>query len=305
MSSRSGGRWAALVALVAGVVFAWPTYVRYFGQHPVAMAGATLVAFLMYVPSVWLIRRYDRPEPVPGWASRSAVVFVILFAPIASRVMHALIDANLVTYWRIVGPVEEITKQLPLLLLAAFWPRAVRSSRDCVVYGALGGLGFAIVEFAANFTTGGYPGSGWSALLEAVPARWSLGVANHIVWGATAGAGMALLLRERPASVATMMAGVAIVALVMVVHGFNDLYGKFVGPLAIAALAGPAAAAGLPLDVVPERSALGAALLVCASVMNLLLVNLPLWPVLLWGLRRCRGHAQRRPQIVHADSLSG
>ena len=40
---RSGGRWAVAVLLLAGVVFAWPTYVRWFGLHPIAMAAALLV----------------------------------------------------------------------------------------------------------------------------------------------------------------------------------------------------------------------------------------------------------------------
>lgn len=41
----SGGRWAVVaVSLLAGVCFAWPTYVRYFGQYPVAAIAALVMA---------------------------------------------------------------------------------------------------------------------------------------------------------------------------------------------------------------------------------------------------------------------
>lgn len=52
MPVRSGGRWAAVALLLAGVVYAWPTYVRYFGLHPGPMAAALLVAGSRLVPKI-------------------------------------------------------------------------------------------------------------------------------------------------------------------------------------------------------------------------------------------------------------
>jgi hypothetical protein len=40
---RSGGWWAVIAALLAGVAFAWPTYVHYFGLHPGPMAIELLI----------------------------------------------------------------------------------------------------------------------------------------------------------------------------------------------------------------------------------------------------------------------
>ena len=88
VTMRSGGRWAVVAALLAGVVFAWPTYVRYFGLHPGPMVAALLIAFAMYLPSLWAIRYLDRHEPEPPLLFWGSVAFVILFAPITSRVMH-------------------------------------------------------------------------------------------------------------------------------------------------------------------------------------------------------------------------
>jgi len=280
---RSGGQWAVLAALLAGVVFAWPTYVRYFGLHPGPMLLALSIAFVMYLPSLWAIRYVDRDEPEPPLLFWGSIAFVILFAPITSRVMHTIIDAGLLRYWIVVGPLEELTKLLPLLLVARFIPSAVNSMRDCIVYGALGGLGFAIVEFGANFAVSGFATEGWSYLRTAVPARWALGTDSHIIWGATAGVGVGYLLSQRRLGWNVLL-GLGIVALVMATHGFNDLYGKYIGPLAMVLLLEPAQAADIDLTTLGDDTPLAAALLVYSVVANTLVMNLLLWPVLAWGI---------------------
>jgi RsiW-degrading membrane proteinase PrsW (M82 family) len=242
------------------------------------------VAFVMYLPSVWAIRYVDRLEPESTLLFWGSIAFVILFAPITARVMHGIIDAGLLPYWVVVGPLEELTKLLPLLLLAWFAPSAVNSMRDGIVYGALGGLGFAILEFGANFAVIGYADEGWNFLRTAIPARWALGTESHIIWGATAGVGVGCLLSLRGRAWSVPV-GLAIVALVMATHGLNDLFGKFIGPLAMVLLLEPAHSAGVDLKTLASDSPLAAALLVYSAVVNTLVMNLLLWPVLVWGLR--------------------
>lgn len=294
---RSGGRWAALALLLAGAVFAWPTYVRYFALHPGPVAVALLVALVMYLPSLWAIRYLDRHAPEPSQLFWGSVVFVVLFAPITSRVMHALIDSGLVSYWVIVGPLEELTKLLPLLLIAVFGMRGGLTMRDGIVYGALGGLGFAVIEFAANFSTGGYPASGWPGLLTSIPGRWALGTESHIVWGATAGAGVGYVLARRGQGWSVPVC-LAILAIVMATHGVNDLYGKYIGPLAMVLLIEPARAAGIDLANVHDGSLTGAALLVYSAVTNTLVMNLLVWPILAWGVRHSRVAESNAPRLV-------
>jgi hypothetical protein len=228
---RSGGRWAVIALLLAGVVYAWPTYVRYFGLHPKPMAAALLVAGSRLVPKV--------------------------------------------------------------------------SMRDGIVLGALGGLGFAIVEFAAMFATSGYVEQGWAYLRTAIPARWALGTDSHIVWGATAGAGVGYLLNHRGRALSVLLA-LGIVVLVMATHGLNDLYGKIIGPLAIELLIGPAQRVGVDLATIAEGSPLIPLLLVYGAVMSTLLMNLLLWPVLIWGLwysgRADRGLQEPRQQEAEVRS---
>jgi hypothetical protein len=90
------------------------------------------------------------------------------------------------------------------------------------------------------------------------------------------------------------------VALVMATHGLNDLYGKYIGPLAMVLLLEPAQSAGVDLSALGEDSPLAMALLVYGAVANTLVMNLLLWPVLAWGLRysgrnnTLQSHAGRR-----------
>ena len=290
---RSGGRWAVAIALLAGVAFAWPTYVRYFGLHTGPMVAALLIAFAMYLPSLWVIRFLDRHEPEPPPLFWGSVAFVILFAPITSRVMHSIIGSGLLPYWVVVGPLEELTKLLPLLVVVALGLRSGLSMRDGIVYGALGGLGFAIIEFAATFATSGFPGHGWADLRTSIPGRWALGTESHVIWGATAGAGVGYLQSRRGKGWSVPI-GLAIVALVMATHGINDLYGKYIGPLAMVLLIEPAQAVGIDLANLHDESPLGAVLLVFSAVVNTVVMNLLVWPALAWGILRSRNPEIRR-----------
>lgn len=285
MTVGSGRQWAVLVPLLAGVAFAWPTYVRYFGVHPGPMIAALCIAFAMYLPSLWAIRFLDRHDPQLPLFFWGSIAFVILFAPITARVMHAVIDSGLLPYWVVVGPLEELTKLLPLLLLAWLAPGRVNSMRDGIVLGALGGLGFAIVEFGANFAINGYPDTGWADLGTTVPARWALGTDSHIVWGATAGAGIGYLLSRRGRG-SSLPIGLGIFALVAFTHGFNDLYGKYIGTLSTLLLLGPMQWIGVDMRAATPGAVVTSVSLIFAAVMNTLLVNVLLWPVLAWGIRR-------------------
>jgi RsiW-degrading membrane proteinase PrsW (M82 family) len=287
-----GRAWLVALALLAGVIFAWPTYVHYFALHPGPMLVALGLAFVMYLPSLWAIHRLDRAEPEPPLLFWGSIVFIIFFAPITARTMHGIINAGWLQYWVIVGPFEEATKLLPLALIAWMAPRQINSMRDCIVYGALGGLGFAIVEFGALFATGGFPEHGWSDLLTAVPGRWALGTQSHIVWGATSGVGIGYMWSRRGRGISVLIA-LGVLALVVATHGLNDLYGKFIGPLAMVLLIKPAQAIGVDLTSLSDGSPLEAVLLVYAAVANTLVMNVLLWPVLAWGVIHS-GRMERR-----------
>ncbi len=101
------------------------------------MVAALLIALAMDLPSVWAIRLLDRHDTEPPRLFWGSIAFVILFAPITSRVMHAVIDGRLLPYQVVVGPLEELTKLLPLVLIAVLGRRTDLSMRDGIVYGAV------------------------------------------------------------------------------------------------------------------------------------------------------------------------
>jgi|APFre7841882724_1041349.scaffolds.fasta_scaffold44214_2 hypothetical protein len=73
---------------------------------------------------------------------------------------------------------------------------------------------------------------------------------------------------------------------------------------AIVLLASPAQSAGMDLNAAADGSPVGMALLVYSAVANTLVMNLPLWPVLLWGLQYSGG-AERRTRRADARARSG
>ncbi len=108
---------------------------------------------------------------------------------------------------------------------------------------------------------------------------------SHIVWGATAGVGIGYLLSDRGRG-SSLPIGLGIFALVAFTHGFNDLFGKYIGPLSTLLLLGPMQWIGVDMRAATPGAVVTSVSLVFAAVMNTLLVNVLLWPVLAWGIRR-------------------
>jgi RsiW-degrading membrane proteinase PrsW (M82 family) len=121
-----------------------------------------------------------------------------------------------------VGFVEEPTKVLPLILLLIFARPAVNGTRDGLVYGALGGLGFAMLESSAYFALVNYPDLGWSSLFTETIGRASfLGTDIHILFAATLGAaiGFGVSTKNRWLGILVIIGGFLLVALT---HGQQD-----------------------------------------------------------------------------------
>jgi len=129
-----------------------------------------------------------------------------------------------------VGFVEEPIKILPLILLLIFARPAVNGTRDGLIYGALGGLGFAMLESSAYFALVDYPDLGWSALFTQTIGRATLlGTDIHILFAATVGAaiGYGVNTKKRWLGVLAIIGGFLLVALT---HGLQDhTLGKILG----------------------------------------------------------------------------
>ena len=105
----------------------------------------------------------------------------------------------------------------------------------------------------------------------------------QLLAGDTVGIGYLLSRRGRGAS---LPIGLGIFVLVAFTHGFNDLYGKYIGTLSTLLLLGPMQWIGVDMRAATPGAVVTSVSLVFAAVMNTLLVNVLLWPVLAWGIRR-------------------
>ncbi len=265
------------LALIAAVVIAAANYVEYFAKSPGLVLAGGLIAFVAYLPSLWVIRRLDR-QPM-RWATYAAAIgFIVAFAPITSEVTWSAIRHGM-RYWQIVGLTEELTKMLPVLLALVYAPRLVRNVRDGLVLGALAGLGFAVIEFATTFALASFPEHGWSDLYSSLPARWALGTHDHILWGAATG-GAIVYVVEAPHSRKHQLTAFLTIVAVMFTHGLQDLFGKFIGPLAIGVVGEPLLALGVPETMFEPGRPLFSVLMFVGALINTVLINVLVIPIL-------------------------
>jgi RsiW-degrading membrane proteinase PrsW (M82 family) len=159
---------------------------------------------------VWLARRVLRPVQAPPW---SGTWLALMWGGLAACGMAILMNGRLLSFWSkalgleasgawsaaLTAPLnEEAAKAAGVVMLAAVSTRLVRSAADGLVYGALVGLGFQIVE---NFTYGfnGIVMAGgvepFAATFQTLWARIVLtGVGSHWAMSAVAGAGIGYLV---------------------------------------------------------------------------------------------------------------
>jgi len=155
----------------------------------------------------------------------------------------------------------------------------VRNTRDGLVLGALAGLGFAVIEFATTFALDNFPETGWADLYTSLPSRWALGTHNHILWGAATGGSIGYLV-EAPHSRRHLLVALLTILVVMGTHGLQDLYGKYIGPLAIGVIGQPLLTMGLPESIFQPGQPLFSVLMFAGGLINTLLINVVVFVIL-------------------------
>ena len=280
--------WLLLAALALAAAACASNYAEFFAREPLRVAAGMLVCLVFYAPGLWLARHLDRRAPA-GWRLYLFVfLFTILLTPITSEVTHGLIERMGWRYFYVVGPTEETTKLLPLVVLLAFGYQL--SWRNCIVLGIVAGLGFATVEYAVGFALDNFPTNGWRDLIISFPARWTFGLQLHAVWAAlTCGAiGYA---RERSWRPAALLLSAFVILFAMANHGLQDFIGKVIGPMAMAVLE-PLLTDGTITEAQFQPGApLFIAAMIYGATVNLLIITIPLWPFLWWMWRGSRRSA--------------
>ena len=228
----TSGKIALAVVLGGLFLFALPTFVRYYTAQPLQFLAMLPFGFLIYLPTTLVLYWLDRREREPAPLYWGVVFALILFFTMASsRTTYFLIDALQVPFFVVVGPSEELWKVAPLLLLVIFARPAVNGTRDGFIYGALGGLGFAILELAATFALSDFPQTGWSKLwLDVVGKGNLLGTDVHIVWSAVLGAAIGYGIASNRRWLRWLVP-IGAYLLVALTHGLNDWIGHVFLPM--------------------------------------------------------------------------
>jgi RsiW-degrading membrane proteinase PrsW (M82 family) len=220
--------WIILVLLVAGGVRMAMIGARFAGVYPLATAVAVALFALLAVPFWLFVSELDFLEREPiglrvlafAWGGLVATSAAIPGSEALDDVIAKLGSPGLAAGWgaALAGPtVEEIAKTLGVVAIVLIAREQINSVLDGVVYGALVGLGFQIVEDVV-FALGAVALAGRGDDMQPVVATFLLrgflsGVWSHTLFGALAGAGIGYLVvrADRPPRVRIGAAVLAVV----------------------------------------------------------------------------------------------
>ncbi len=104
---------------------------------------------------------------------------------------------SILVAWLIAPPVEEVMKGLAILLIFLLLRSEFDGVRDGIIYGALVGLGFNVME-TAQYIIAGYAEAGYAPYMEQIVTRFVfLGLDGHSLYSALFGAGIGLAMQTR------------------------------------------------------------------------------------------------------------
>lgn len=188
---------------------------------------AALVPTAAYVGLIYWVDRYEK-EPIWLlsatflWGAIPSIFVAIVLNELLSLPFTSLLDGNLadIASAAIVAPiVEETVKGLALVGIMYFRRRDIDSPLDGIIYGAMVGMGFAMVEnyfyFQGEFASGGYEALGVNVFFRA----FVFGL-NHALFSAAFGLSLAYARLHRSDTIRTFvpMLGWAVAVTLHAVH---------------------------------------------------------------------------------------
>ncbi|MBW6438197.1 PrsW family intramembrane metalloprotease [Actinoplanes hulinensis] len=209
---RQPAFWVVITILAAGAVRISQIAVLFFTAYPVATTTAILLFALLAVPFWLFVSELDFLEREPpslrvlafAWGGLVATSVSIPGSIALDNLIAKLGSPDLAAEWgaALAGPtVEEIAKTLGVVAIVLIARAQVNSVLDGIVYGALVGLGFQIVEdvvFAIGAVQQAGEGDQVQPVITTFLVRGFLaGVWSHTLFGALAGAGIGYLVVNR------------------------------------------------------------------------------------------------------------
>ena len=218
--------WIVSTLIAAGAVRMSEIAGRFLTAYPWATLTAVSLFALLAVPFWWFVAELDFFEREPtgllmmafAWGGVVATSVSIPGSAALEDLIAKLGSLRLAADWgaALAGPtVEETAKTLGVVAIVLIARAQVNSVLDGVVYGAMVGLGFQIVEDIV-FALGAVALAGQGDHVQPVIATFLLrgflsGIWSHTLFGALAGAGIGYLVLHRDRSPAHRI-GVALLA---------------------------------------------------------------------------------------------
>jgi RsiW-degrading membrane proteinase PrsW (M82 family) len=180
-----------------------------FGEFPVATGTAVTLFALYAVPFLIFVAALDYLEREPplllatalAWGGLVATTISIRGVAAVHNLLAKLVSPAFAAEWgsALAGPtVEEVAKALGVVAIVLVAKAQVNSVLDGVVYGALVGLGFQVVEnlaYAVNAVAMGGRGDTAAPVVATFLLRGFLfGLWSHTLFTALAGAGIGYLV---------------------------------------------------------------------------------------------------------------
>jgi RsiW-degrading membrane proteinase PrsW (M82 family) len=204
--------WIVLGILAAGAVRVSQIAGRFFTAYPLATATSVALFALLAVPFWFLVTELDFLEREPtallvlafSWGGLVATTVSIPGSAALEDLVAKLGSPHLAADWgaALAGPtVEEIAKTLGVVAIILIARAQINSVLDGIVYGAMVGLGFQIVEDVV-FSLAAVSLAGQGDRVQPVVATFLLrgflsGIWSHTLFGALSGAGLGYLVVHR------------------------------------------------------------------------------------------------------------
>jgi len=179
------------VTVVLGLI-GW--YQITHGQGPLILLRWVPLATLGSILGYLILSFLDRERRV-GYFHFLTILSVMLVTAPAAAFFNNLTEAPV--KFILVGPWEESFKILPVLLLAVYVPNLIRTRKDGLVYGALAGMGFNIIEIGVYVNKALAEGSLWNeAIIQHLTRLGIFGLGGHIIWSAFVGLGLGIAVES-------------------------------------------------------------------------------------------------------------
>lgn len=160
---------------------------------------AAIIPTLIYVIIIYWFDRYEK-EPfwlltaAFLWGAIPSIILSLIFNTLLSIPFSLLVEgatAEALSAALIAPPVEETAKGIALLAIFFLWRNEIDSPLDGIIYGAMVGMGFAMVEnvfyFVETYNAEGYEAWGINILFRAI----IFGL-NHALFTSMSGLGIAI-----------------------------------------------------------------------------------------------------------------